>query len=36
MQTKTTPEELAVLRARDFWGALVLMAVSAFFSVAHF
>jgi hypothetical protein len=31
MQTKTTPEELAVLRARDFWGALVLMAVSAFF-----
>lgn len=31
MQNETTPEELAVLRARDFWGALVLMALSIFF-----
>ncbi|WP_108816791.1 hypothetical protein [Loktanella sp. Alg231-35] len=28
MQHETTSDELAVLRARDFWGALVLMALS--------
>ena len=31
MQNETTPADLAVLRKRDFWGALVLMALSAFF-----
>lgn len=31
MHDDTTSEEIAILRARDFWGALVLMAVSAFF-----
>lgn len=36
MQNETTPEELAILRARDFWGALVLMAVSLFFLVRTF
>jgi len=29
-------DELATLRARDFWGALVLMAVSAFFLIRTF
>ena len=31
MQNETTPEELAVLRARDFWGALALATLSMFF-----
>ena len=26
-----TEEDIAVMRARDFWGALVLMAASGFF-----
>ncbi|MBT8155127.1 hypothetical protein KMP13_14850 [Epibacterium ulvae] len=31
MQNETTPEDLVVLRTRDFWGALVLITLSAFF-----
>ncbi|GAB5446787.1 hypothetical protein [Gymnodinialimonas sp.] len=29
--SETTPDDIATLRARDFWGALVLMGVSLFF-----
>ena len=31
MSSEATPKDLAVLRARDFWGALVLMVLLIFF-----